>query len=303
MMDYGFEDNRFYVEYSGCTCPPTNIRHESDLEAQRLYAINNKLILCLSSGLDSQTALHSFKSQGIPIDCYFMHLKGFNDSEFENLKTIERKYSFKTNIIEIDPEKNRDECLHLANAHDTNPHHALHYLFVNQMPKEHDIIQVHTPWFVTKKSSGKHYLYHSFYDPEISRIQLLSKIQRTGNIKSFGSTGEYFASVISDEVIDYFLKSWQFYNDPTITRRGEPLHDVFRYEFYVKPLLYAKHWGDELFYFPKFAGFENIPWLANLNNETKREHMVFVEKDVLLNFLLTSTDTKKFYESTWNNLN
>ena len=38
------------------------------------------------------------------------------------------------------------------------------------------------------------------------------------------------------------------------------------------------------------------------NNETKREHMVFVEKDVLLNFLLTSTDTKKFYESTWNNV-
>lgn len=300
-MDYGIDNGRFYIEHTSCERMPGTLRQESELRAQELYKENNKIILCTSSGLDSQTALHSFKSQGIPVECAFMHLIGYNDSEYENIKLLEKKYGYKTVIIEINPDDVKDECIELANRYDSNPHHILHYKFVEQLPSDYNIIQViHDPWIVTKKQTGKHYIFHSFYDPEIARYNPLASIR---NIRMFGDSSEFFASSISDSMFSNFLDSWQYYEGNNLVRQGKPIHDVFRYEYYIKPMLYAKHWRDDLMYFPKFAGYENISWMQDLQDKVKRERMCFIEYKYLVNFLLhENSGTHRFYEQQWNDV-
>ena len=77
------------MEHTSCTRPSGNLKEESDRRARDIYLNNpGKIMLCLSSGLDSQIALVSFVKQGIPLECSFLRLDGFNENEYENLKTL-----------------------------------------------------------------------------------------------------------------------------------------------------------------------------------------------------------------------
>jgi hypothetical protein len=295
-MNYGFDNGKFYVEYSACTRPVGSLRSESDKRAREIYSNNQKIILCTSSGLDSQTALYSFLNQGIPVECAFMYLPGYNDLELENIKLLEKKYGHKTEIISIDPNKVKDEVVELSNKFDTNPFHGLHYKFVEQLPKDYDVVQViHDPWIIT--ANNKHYVYHSFYDPEISRYETLKNINRQGNIVLFGDSSELFLSSITDSIFDYFLTSHQYFNGNGLKRQGIELHDIYRYDFYIKPLLYSKHWGDNLLYFPKFAGYENIPWLKEMLSIPRKERICAIEREELIGFLRSQNNsTMRYYQ-------
>lgn len=295
-MNYGIENNKFFVEYSPCSRPVGSLRAESDARARELYAENQKLILCTSSGLDSQTALFSFKNQGIPIVCAFMHMPGYNDSELENIRVLEKKYGHKTEIITIHPDKVKDEVISLAKKFDTNPHHALHYKFVEQLPDDYDVVQVvHDPWIISK--NNKHYIYHSYYDPEIGRYETLKNIPRQGNIKLFGDSSELFLSSISDSIFDYFLTSYTYFDSNGLKRQGEDLHHIYRYDYYIKPLLYSKHWGNELIYFPKFAGYEKIEWLSSILKEARKEKMCVIDRNELIAYLKShNAPLKKYYQ-------
>lgn len=295
-MLYGFENNKFYIQYHSCKRQVRSLREECDLRARNLYDENNKIILCLSSGLDSQVALVSFLKQGIPITCAFMHMPGYNDVEFHNLKILEKKHDFKAIVIEIDPIKLEDDCVRLATEFDANPHHLLHYFFLKQLPDDHDVIQVaHDPWIMTTKTN-EHYLVNSFYDPEISRQHVLTSMDRRGEFKLFGDSNELFLSCIQDEIFTYFLNCSNYFNNNKIRQ-------VHRYDHYIKPLLYSKHWNDELIYFPKFSGWENIPWMQKFNKYDYKK-ICFVKWDEVISILTSPVDiSKKFYENSFEEFN
>ena len=104
-MKYGLDQNdKYWIEYTSLPRSIGNMRQELDLACQRI-ANERKTIISLSSGLDSQVVLHSFVQQGLPHECAFMYHPGFNDSEFQNIKILEKKYNFKCNIIDIDPNR------------------------------------------------------------------------------------------------------------------------------------------------------------------------------------------------------
>lgn len=294
-MNYGFENGKFFVEHVPCTRRHGSLRAESDARARELYADNQKLILCTSSGLDSQTALFSFMNQGIPVTCAFMHLPGYNDRELENIKLLENKYGHTTEIVSIDADKLKDEAIELARQFDTNPLHILHYKFLEQLPQEHDVVQVvHDPWIITR--NNRHYIFHGFYDPEISRHESLKQVKRTGNIKLFGDSSEFFLSSITDKLFNHFLDSWQYYEGNNLTKNGYPIEQVHRYDYYIKPMLYAKHWGNELLYFPKFSGYENIEWINNLLQTARKEKLCAIEITELVTHLKNiNGNAKKFY--------
>jgi hypothetical protein len=297
-MNFGFENEKFYIEHTSCSRIPGSLKEESEFRARELYEKNHKLILCLSSGLDSQTALVSFVKQGIPIDCVFMRLNGFNDNEYENLKLLESKYGFKSEVVNIDPIASQDEILEISKKLDITVNHALHYKFVSMLPSGPDVIQVmHDPWFFTSRKLNKHYVYHSWTDPEIARYVPLTKISRLGSIQMFGDSSELFLSSISDPIFDYFFTGWKYF-DNDLLYRNKPLKDVLRYDYYIKPLLYAKHWGDDLLYFPKFAGYENIPWMYELLNASIPNTMCFIERTELLEHLRSCDGTtRRYYEN------
>jgi len=294
-MNYGFENEQFYVQYNPCTREVGSFKDECLIRAEELYKENKKIILSVSSGLDSQIALYSFHNRGIPIEHAFMYMEGYNDNEYKNLKILEKKYNFKSNIVKIDPIKSKDECLYLAKELDTNPLHILHYLFLKQLPENYDVIQVaHDPWIVTSSTTKKNYLVHSFYDPEISRYHALNTVRRTGKFKLFGDSDELFLSCINDELFQYFLTSNLYFNTKT-TINGKKIDQVSRYDYYIKPLLYAKHWGDNLVYFPKFAGYENIPWLRTELEKSYRFKICFIEWNEGLSILKDINGSSKKY--------
>jgi len=146
-MIYGFENSKFYIDIPSCTREISNYRQEYDRRAQEIAS--NKMTLCLSGGLDSQLVLHSLKTQDIPVECFFLRVDGYNETEYENIKLLEKKYGFKTHIVNINPYTRRDEIEHIANDLDVHPNHALQHLFVKELPHDYDIIQcMSTPWFV-----------------------------------------------------------------------------------------------------------------------------------------------------------
>jgi hypothetical protein len=297
-MNFGIENGKFYIEHTSCSRPPGTLREESDRRAREIYTENSKIALCLSSGLDSQIALHSFKSQGIPIECFFLRMGGFNENEYENLKVLEKKYGFSAEVIDINPNDIKEELLDLTKEIDAHANHCLQYKFVSQLPKDYAVIQVlHDPWIITSKRLQKHYVFHGYYDPEIARYRALCHIERSAPIIMFGDSSEYFLSSINDEMFHHFLKSWIYYDGNGLMQYGSKLNDVLRYEYYIKPMLYSKHWGDDLIYFPKFSGYENIDWLYKQSRSIRKERMAFLEWGELIQFFLSGPGkTKRWYE-------
>jgi hypothetical protein len=93
-MNFGFENNKFYVDIPPCKRAPGTMRKESDRRALEIAEAGSKLMLCMSSGVDSQAVLHSFYEQGIPIECVYFYMPGHNDVEYAQLKEVENMALF-----------------------------------------------------------------------------------------------------------------------------------------------------------------------------------------------------------------
>lgn len=300
-MSWGFENNKFYIDVPSCSREVKSYREE--IESRAIEIANNKLMLCLSSGMDSQIVLHTFKTLGIPFQCAFLRTNGFNEIEYQNLKLLERKYGIRAEIINIDPDNHRDEIEYLADRLDVHPNHALQYLFAKELPNDFDIVQsLATPWIV--KWNGNICMYGSYYDPEKSRHRAISSIsERTGKFINFDSTSEISLSYITDDLFKYFSQSWDYYDNKLIMPNkinffNKEMPSVYRYDFYIKPLFLAKNWGDELLYFPKIAGYENIDWINRIEDTTKyQHHHVLMPVRELIDHYQSQCPTVKRYAS------
>ena len=67
-MKLGLDQGIFYAEYESCRWPVGTIRQECDRRAVDIAKHSNKIVLGMSSGLDSQIVLLSFLQQHIPIE-------------------------------------------------------------------------------------------------------------------------------------------------------------------------------------------------------------------------------------------
>jgi hypothetical protein len=296
-MIYGFENDKFYVEYSSCSRKSYDLKTESEIRARELYAQSKKLILCLSSGLESQIALHSFKTQGIPIECVFFRLGGYNDHEYANLQILENKYNFKSQIIYLDPNTCKEELFELTKQFDAHVNHCLQYKLVEQLPTDYTILQsIQDPWYVVDSKTNRPYVMHSYYDADIARLRTLKRINRSAEITNFGYSDNLWLSSISDPLLDNFFTSWKFYNN-NLTLDGQPLKDIYKFDYYIKPILYSKHWGDQLEYFPKSIGIEKIDWIYNDIKNVKPKNTVVIPRNNLIELLSNDSPiTKRYYQ-------
>ena len=110
-MKYGFEDNKFYLDIPACARPAGNMKQESDRRALEIAEQGTKLMLGISSGVDSQSVLHSFYTQGIPLECVFFYMPGYNEVEYEQLQLVKKKYGQRIDIIDLDPYSIKEDFL------------------------------------------------------------------------------------------------------------------------------------------------------------------------------------------------
>ena len=297
-MIFGFEEDKFYIDFVSCTRPHGNMREESDRRALELAEGGGKFMLGFSGGVDSQSVLHSFTELGIPLETAFMYLPGSNDHEYEQVKILDKKYGIKTHVIDIDPYTIEKEIIEEANLLPAPWRYlALQKRFIKLLPKDYHIIQmIHDP-FVYVSPTNKLYYYQGYYLPEISRITAMADLDRTGKYILYGDTTEFLLSIINDDVYRAALKSARYFDENGVSIPGKNLKTFDRWDYYIKPIIYGKYWGDELIYFPKYRGYENIEYLG-VRTANVREHAIYVPYEEIIDFLkIPGGITKRIYEN------
>lgn len=298
VMIYGFEKEKFYIDFYPCQRPHGTMRQESDDRALALANSSAKFIISFSGGLDSQAVLGSFYKYGIPAETAFLYLPTFNEHEFDQVKILDKKYNRKTWIIDIDPFQIKEEILETGKKLDiTAKNNILQLKFLSLLPSNYDFIQmVHDPYVLPLETCS--YYVQSYYMPEISRQRSLNSLPRQGKNIFYGDTTEFLMSIINDDVFKSAIVSSRYYDGNGLKHPNKNVATVDRWDFYIKPLIYAKYWGDELIYFPKYAGFENIAYLhGNVHMQT-RKHMVVFDYRKFLDFNSNiGGDGERFFEN------
>ena len=295
--NFGFEDNKFYVEYKSCSRKIGNLREEFDLRAIALYESRPKLMLGLSSGLDSQAVMHSFFTQGLKIDCAFLYLPGYNEFEYANLKILEKKYGFEAIIIEIDPIKDKDEIMTLHRELKLPPNQILHRKFLSMLPTDVDIVQgIHGPDFYF--SNNKWFCFETANSFELSRLRAFQTLDRTGEVIGWERTSEILLSLLTDDVVTSFMYSYPYISqNGLIYEDGKKIPDIDYWDLYIKPYIYGKYWKDELEYFAKYQGAEGIDYIINgPRNEYHKNIIMIPYIDFVKNLSSTADTSIRYYQ-------
>ena len=292
-MIYGLnEQGKFFVEYTACERPIGNVRQEMERACTRL-ANEGRVMISLSSGLDSQVLLHTFHTLKLPYECAFMHHPGFNDIELQQICKLEQKYGFKTTIVAVDPLSHRDEVEALAIETGLPAEHHLMKKFVAQLPEDRDILQgIESYDFVFK--DGRCYCMESWTAIEIASQRALREVPRSGRIVAIDRRApfnEFALAYLADSVVTGYLNALPYIRGNGLVERdtGEPPPLIFSWEYYVKPIIFGKYWGRELEYFPKYVSPEKIDWIMNPSDARLRHNYknrcVYIERGELIKLL------------------
>lgn len=300
-MLYGFSNNKFYIDIPACTRKVGNMREESDRHARELAEQSGNLLLTLSSGIDSQSVLHSFVTQGIPIETAFMYLPGYNDHEYRNLQLVDKKYGIKTRIIDIDPLSIADELVAEDDATGIHRFFLLSKRFIKLLPDSADIVQIiHDPQVLV--NNGVPYYHMGLHYCEIDKPRAFDLANRSGRNIFFGDTSEFMYSFLNDPVYRAVATAGEFYNTNGLSKRMFNVYRGDSWDFYVKPFIYGRYWKDELMYFPKYSGSERMPFL--------RRPLDAVSHSVAIPYLDLLSHTgnigggiNRYYESSQHNTN
>lgn len=298
-MKFGFENNKFYIELVSRSREVGNMREESDRRARDLAEqYGGKFMLGNSSGLDSQSVIHSFCTQGIPLETAFLYLPGHNDNELEQVKFIDKKYGLKTHIIDLDPFACQEEIIELSTMLDISAkNNVLQRKFLSMLPDDYNFIQmVHDPFVYVYPDYERFGYMQGFYLPEITRSRAFASLKRKGANIFYGNTEEFLLSIIGDDIFKSALMSAKYFDGNGVTHPNKYLKTVDRWDYYIKPLLYGKYWGNELTYFPKYAGFETVEYLHG--NDKFKQRAVIIPYDEIIEFIKTpGAVTKRFYQN------
>ena len=250
-----------YFEYPACSRSVGTIREETLIRAKELYQqANGKVMLGVSSGLDSQTMILGFKEQGLDVEYAFMHLPGYNDNEYKQIKLIEEKFDISCHIVKLDPVQLEQEIKAEAEQLDVHCVAALHKKFLSQLPADYLFVQhLHDHFFLCKAGP---YFVDGYYTPANARLRAWQSLNRPGGEASFCGTSEYLYSMIGDDIHRAAIVAHNYYDKNGLSGKGLYLQTRDRWDFYIKPIMFAKYWANELEYFPKFAGSENVDYLG-----------------------------------------
>lgn len=291
-MKSGFENNRFYVEYTSAGRKIGNMREELNRAVKSISDISgDRLLLGLSSGLDSQVILHSLHEQQLPYTCAFMHMPGYNDHELANLRILEKKYGFTPIIAEVNPDKEREEVLDLMYKHHILPNHFIHKKFLSLLPEDMDYLNgIEGPDIAINSETRVRYLMEAYWNFENTRLRVLRTVPRTGRVFNLdrNETSEgLLASILNDSVFKGYVSGMEYIlNNDLVDGSGVKPSIVFNYNYYIKPILMGRYWGDELIYFPKYMGVEKVDWIMNCPIKVDYAHdVVFMEYNYIRKFL------------------
>ena len=301
-MKFGLDDNnKFYVEFTSCPRPVGNMREELDLACQRI-ASEGKIMISLSSGLDSQVILHSFATQGLLYECAFMHHPGFNDNELANIRVLDKKYGFTANIVTIDAMAVKAEVEALALATGVPVQHHITKMFIDQIPEEYNIVEgIENPDLYLENGKWKMMESWNAIDLMATRFHMQHyRKNRLIHIDRRSEHDELGLSMLIDDIAQAYRYAFPFIKNNGLVEKesGEsPLMVIWGWTLYIKPIMFGKYWKDELIYFPKFAVQQQVEYQFKPHvRHNYLKHAVFMNLDEVTELLTDygSGRTKRF---------
>jgi hypothetical protein len=88
-------------------------------------------------------------------------------------------------------------------------------------------------------------------------------LKRKGKYIPYGDPSEFLYSILNDDVYQSAMHTHRYFDGNGLCKENFHLDSVDRWDYYIKPIIYGKYWKDELLYFPKFGGWENVPFMKN----------------------------------------
>jgi hypothetical protein len=303
-MMYGVDEKgRYYVEHYPVKRAVGNVREESELFARKLFDENKNITLSLSSGLDSQLVLHSFLVQGLKINTAFMHLPGYNDNEYEQIKVLEKKYNISVDKIDLDPIALKDEVMEEWILTGQTPYHNLHKRFLARLDPETIFIQgLNGPDMYVDQTTNKSYFMQSYNSFETMRARAFDSLNRPGKVIEWFFESPIMLSILKESIIQTYSITYNYFinNDlvykttPTSTKEVPTIID--HWDLYLKPHIYANYWREELEFFPKFGGPEHIDYIMTGPKGDYKSRTVFIQLETIIDHLTNGTEKKRFYE-------
>ena len=299
-MNYGFEDNKFYLDITSTSRPHGTMREEHEFRAKQIAENYDNIWVSLSSGVDSQSILHSFRNLGVDATYAFMYFPGYNDNELEQIKILENKYGIKTEIFDFDPIAIKDEVLFLSEQFKVHSYvNIFHAIFLRTLPSDVNFVQMtHDPLVYVNVEKNKQWFYQGYYLAEISRDRAFKNISRTGEVILWGDYPEFLMSILDDDVYKAAIYTARYFDGNGAVIPHKDLKTLDRWDFYIKPIIYGKYWRDELIYFPKFGGQEKIPYAYDYEKGLLKKHAISIPYFEFLEFLGNQkSETKRFFEN------
>jgi len=284
-MELGLENGVFYSEYESCRWEVGNLRQECDRRAVDIAEYGNKIMMGVSSGVDSQIVLLSFLQQGIPIECVFMYLPGHNEYEYANLKILEKAWGFKAQVIDFDPMKIKDELMQIHLELDIPPYQIMHRKMLSMLPSDCDYLEGWSGPFISFNKHGHPLYYEGYNSYEVSRNRAFNSLNRTGRNILYDRSSECILSTLNDEVMQGYMHSYKFFEDNALQHRGRVLYKIDWWDFYVKPILFGRYWKEELFYFKKYQGPETIEYIMKGPKHPWEKQYIVVPIDTFISDL------------------
>jgi hypothetical protein len=292
---YDIEDNKFTLLVNPATNKNYNFYEACMYRAREIYDSVKNPVLGLSGGLDSQLVLNCFYSQGLKIDCVFRHFVGYNDIELININILEKKYGFKVKIISINPIELKEEILAESQKTSIPPNQLMYRTFVSKLPQDLDIIQgLEGPDVI--KFKEKIYYLESYNSLEFSRRRAVDMLDRSGKFISFEKNSNILLSILNEEVYNTFISQYDYFVNHEYVMLSEKKL-IFFWDLFVKTFIYHKYWKDDLIYFPKYQGIENLDYIVNGPKHDYKSNMILIGIENLKSiFNADGTEYKKFYE-------
>ena len=191
----------------------------------------------------------------------------------------------------------KDEVIRISNELNIpGKNNILQSMFLDMLPDDYNFVQmVHDPYCWINQEFNKPYYFYGYYLPEISRDRAFARLNRRGKNIFFGDTYEFLLSILGDDTYRGALASAPYFDGNGLDLPDKYLKTVDRWDYYIKPIIYGKYWGDTLTYFPKYQGFEKIDYLHG--NPLFRKHAVITPYTEVVDILSTPGASKRFYEN------
>lgn len=272
----------FFVRLHSPSRNYDDMRTEYMNDAINLTKEVGRVNLSFSTGVDSQIALRAFLDANIEPNVYYLRYVGYENEEYIRVKECEDFYNIRINVIDL----HLDDLQHEFITRNTNnklesmrqvPFEYLSKLIPNQYPLvsigPHDMGQ---QFFGATTERAN--IYWNYFQGELQRFRMMNKYRK---IFDFPYSPEALATTYTDEVIKTFSRTVRYYRE---TASFVPVYDFWK--IFIKPMLYGKHYKNDIIWYGKLTGQENLPkWFYDRTTRYITESAITANYWELVNFI------------------